>query len=82
MKKTANEFYNYVKAELRCPVEYLQHLRKFGTFSKLRDADAVGNDEFNEMMDELRQGYKDYCKDCGLDPAEDNRKARPGYFIR
>lgn len=39
-------------------------------------------DKRKEILEQIEDGYHDYCREAGLDPDEDNRMKKPGYFYR
>ena len=78
---TIPQIKKYVRDELQAPAEFIKHLARFDTFSELKKAYAEGDDGIvHDIMKEMRDGYKDYCKAAKLDYEADNRNAKPGFF--
>lgn len=82
MYTTKAELKKEVMNDLQCPAEYIQHLARFGVFDDLKET-VISDDRRTEydIMKEIREGYYDYYRFAGINPAEDNRKARIGFFI-
>lgn len=82
MITTIQELKKEVKNELKCPSEFIKHLSRFDTFSQLKES-VVSDDRIteNNLMNEIREAYFDYCDYTGIDRNQDNRKARIGFFI-
>jgi len=79
---TKRELKAEIRQELKCPREFIVHLDFWKTFDELKEAILSGNrDERDEIMDQIRDGYRDYCSDTGLDPMKNNRRKTPGYFL-
>lgn len=67
---------------LKCPAEFNKHLSKFGYIDRIleyRINDERQNAE--DIIKEIRDDYRDYCHDTGLDVNADNRDQRPGFFM-
>lgn len=82
MYTTKTQLKKEVREELQCPSEFIRHLARFDTFDQLKES-VVSDDrqvKFDVLKD-IRQAYKDYCHETGLDYNTDNRKARVGFFI-
>lgn len=82
MYKTITELKKEVKNELECPAEYIRHLARFNVFGDLKKA-VLSDDKGvqKDIMNDIRDGYSDFCRMAGLDFEADNRKARIGFFI-
>ena len=82
MYTTKTELKKEVRNELKCPSEFIRHLTHFDVFGDLKEA-ILSDDRRTEcdIMQEIREGYYDYCRYAGIDYEQDNRKARIGFFI-
>ena len=65
---TKNEIKAQLKDELKCPKAFIDQLDRFGDFDRLKE--AIIHDEKcvrDDLMKEIREEYRDYCKEFGLD---------------
>lgn len=80
---TAAEIKTDIRDEFLCPMEFIRHLSRWGVIRQLKsvyNADEFDRDERDQILDEIRDDYKDYCHDAGLEYGEDNRRKHPHFF--
>lgn len=77
MYTTKTELKAWLKDELKCPQEFINRCTKFKQIDKLKEAVMDDDKEYRkEVMDDIRESYKDFCEVFGLDIQEDNRKVK------
>ena len=60
-----------IQAELKCPTDFIErYLNAGGDIDRIKDAET--EQEAQEIMNDIYDNYRDYCKAFDLDPEEDN----------
>lgn len=69
------EVRKYIRQELKCPADFLDHLSRWGELERLRGPLADRDwTTVNDIMKDMKRTYKDYCDQHEIDWAADNRR--------
>ena len=71
MYTTKTEIKAQLKEELKCPQDFIDRINKAGWIDDIKDADD--RDTVADIMKDIYDEYRYYCKQYELDIKEDNR---------